>query len=408
MRNPDATTVTSPGTPSGPGTPTSPGTRSGAGTPTSPGTPSGATRRTPSVAQATLLVAEREIVTTARTRSFQISTGILLLAVLASILASGFLAGRESTTTVAVADGLEQVDVGGVPLAEAEGLELVPLDGDPDDVLAEGGVSAVVVPDAGHPTGVRIIAETEAPGMLVALFTVEPEVELLEPPQVDDGARYLVAFGFGFVFLLSATGFGSMIAQNTVQEKQSRIVEILLATVPPRALLGGKIIGNSVLAVAQTAALAAVAVLGLAITGQTEMLSALGAPVVWFVGFFVVGFVLLAGIFAASASLVSRQEDVGSVMGPAMMLTMAPYFLVILLNGNPVAMTVLSYVPFSAPVAMPTRLFVGEAAWWEPLIALALLLVAAALVIALGAKIYERSLLRVGPRAKLREVLAGE
>lgn len=367
------------------------------------------TRRTPSVAEATLLVAEREVVTTARTRSFQISTAILLLAVLASILVSGFVAGRDSTTTVAVADGLEQVEAGGVPLSAVEGLELVPLEGrDPADVLAEEDVSAVVVGDTTHPTGVRIIAETDAPVMLVALFTVEPQVELLDPPQVDDGARYLVSFGFGFVFLLSATGFGSMIAQNTVQEKQSRIVEILLATVPPRALLGGKIIGNSVLAVGQTAALAAVAVLGLALTGQSELLSALGAPVVWFVGFFVVGFVLLAGIFAASASLVSRQEDVGAVMGPAMMLTMTPYFLVILLNDNPVAMMIMSYVPFSAPVAMPTRLFLGEATWWEPLVALVLLVAAAAVVIAIGAKIYERSLLRVGPRARLREVLAGE
>ncbi len=364
-------------------------------------------RSAPTFAQSVLLVAEREIVTTARTRSFQVSAAILVIAVLGSILLGALLSGRETTTTVAVGPGVGDVTAGGVALDEVEGLELVPLDGrDVRELVESGEVEAAVVRDPGSPAQVRVVAGESAPDVVLEALTVRPEVELLDPPSVDDGARYLVSFAFGLVFLMSASGFGSMIAQNTVQEKQSRIVEILLSTVPPRALMAGKILGNSVLAIGQTTVIAAVAVLGLVLTDQTALLSALGAPVVWFVGFFVIGFVLVAGVFAASASLVSRMEDVGSVTGPAMIITMTPYFGVIFFNDNALVMQILSYVPFSSPVAMPTRLFLGEALWWEPVVALVLLVIGAALVVVVGARIYERSLLRMGPRAKLREVLS--
>jgi ABC-2 type transport system permease protein len=151
---------------------------------------------------------------------------------------------------------------------------------------------------------------------------------------------------------------------------------------------------------------AAVSVIGLMATGQDGLLSLLGAPLLWFILFFIVGFVLLAAIFAASASLVSRIEDSGSVLMPAMMLTMLPYFIVILFPENRLVMVVASYFPFSAPVAMPVRLFTGDAAWWEPLVSLAVLAVSAAAAIAVAARIYRRSLLNVGPRVRLREALA--
>lgn len=134
----------------------------------------------------------------------------------------------------------------------------------------------------------------------------------------------------------------------------------------------------------------------------------LGSPLVWFAVFFLFGFVLLASLFAAAAALVSRQEDIGSTTMPITMLVMAPYILVIIFNDNPpVVMTILSYVPFSAPVAMPVRLFVGEAQWWEPLLSLVILLATCVAAILVAAKIYENSLLRMGARVKLAEALSG-
>ena len=166
-------------------------------------------------------------------------------------------------------------------------------------------------------------------------------------------------------------------------------------------------IGNTVLAMGQIIGLAAIAIIGLTVTGQTAVLQGLGAPIVWFAIFFLFGFVLLAALFAAAASMVSRQEDIGSTTTPLTMLIMLPYFLVIFFNDNPTVMTVMSYIPFSAPVGMPVRLFLGEAQWWEPLLSLVILLATCVLAIWVGSKIYQNSLLRMGARVKLSEALRG-
>ena len=101
--------------------------------------------------------------------------------------------------------------------------------------------------------------------------------------------------------------------------------------------------------------------------------------------------------------MVSRQEDIGSTTIPLTMLIMAPYFLVIFFNDNPLVLTIMSYVPFSAPVGMPMRLFLGEAQWWEPiLVSLAILIATCVGAILVGARIYQNSLLRMGARVKLR------
>ena len=95
------------------------------------------------------------------------------------------------------------------------------------------------------------------------------------------------------------------------------------------------------------------------------------------------------------------------VMTPAMMMVMIPYFGVVFFADNSLIMTILSYVPFSAPVAMPVRMFLGEAQWWEPLLSLGLLAVCTAAVVALAAKIYAGSLLRTGTRVSVKDALRG-
>jgi ABC-2 type transport system permease protein len=350
---------------------------------------------------ATLLVAEREILSQVRAKAFIVSTVITLALVIGGIILSSVLSSRGAEATpVAV--------VGSAPAAveQADALKVTEVaDRDEaEELVRSEEVEAALVPDD-SPVGFSLIALDEAPEGLVAALSVSPEVELLDPSQTPGGLRILIGLAFGLVFMMAVLGSGATIMQNTVQEKQSRIVEILLAAVPARALLAGKILGNSVIGVGTAAAIAAAAALGLAITGQTELLDLLSAPLIWFVVFFIFGFVLVASVFAAGAALVSRQEDTGAVMTPAMMLVMIPYFGVVFFGENPLIMTVLSYIPFSAPVAMPVRLFFGEAEWWEPLISLGLLVVATAFVMLVASKIYTNSLLKMGSRVSLREAL---
>lgn len=369
-------------------------------------TPNPASNRpaVPGMVPSTLMVAEREILAQVRSKSFLISTAVMLVLVLAGIVLSSLFGDKlSSDTKVAVVPATAAV------IADVDGLEAVDAaDADAARALVESeDVSAAVLPDdsADNPLGVVVVGLDSAPQDVLGALAVTPPVELLQESATSDGLRYLVSLVFGLVFMMAAMSFGGTIAQNTVQEKQSRIVEILLSTVPPRALLGGKILGNTVLAVGQTAAIAAVAVIGLVVTGQDDTLGLIGAPVAWFVLFFLVGFVLLAAMFASAASLVSRIEDTGPVLTPVMMLVMIPYIGVLLFNDNDLVLTIMSYVPFTAPVAMPVRLFLGEASWWEPLLSLGVLAASAAVVTAIGARIYERSVLRTGGRIKLKDAL---
>jgi ABC-2 type transport system permease protein len=215
-----------------------------------------------------------------------------------------------------------------------------------------------------------------------------------------------VALGFGLVFFMSAITFGSIIAQSVVEEKQTRIVEILMASVPVRVLLAGKILGNSILAFGQIVVIAGLAGIGMLATGQDILLADIGPSLVWFAILFAFGFVLLAAMFAAASALVSRVEDVGSVTSPVTMLIMIPYFLVIFFNDNALVLGIMSYVPFSAPVGMPMRVFLGTAEWWEPLVSLGILAATTVAVVALGSRVYSNGLLKMGARVKLSEALA--
>ena len=367
------------------------------------------TTPTASPVHATWLVARREVLSQVRTKSFIISTVILLVAVFATTVFGGIAVSRSANATpVAVVSETEAV-LAGAPMID---LHVAPDDATAVQWVEDGAVDAAVIPvtNSDAPLRYKLVALDEVPAIVTMATSISPEVELLDQGSSDEewGLNYIVSLVFGIIFMMAVMTFGSTIAQNTVVEKQTRTVELLVSAVSSRVLLAGKILGISLLAIGQTAAVVLAGVLGLVITGQGSLLSMLTAPMLWFVVFFIFGFVLFAAIFAASASLVSRIEDTGSVLSPVIMLVMAPYFIVILFGTNPTVMAVSSYVPFTSIVAMPVRMFMGGVAWWEPVLSLLILALSDALVIAIAARIYRSSVLRTGPRLKLKEAWAGD
>ncbi len=355
----------------------------------------------PSFAQSVWLVSEREIGSKLRSKAFLISFGILFLGALALVIWGGLSAKDDSGTPVAVTADAQQF------VEDSPGLEVTDAAdrADAEALVASGDVDAAVVADQDSPTGFTVIGNTSVSTTILLALAQMPKVELLDPDGDAGMLGYLVAIGFGVVFLLAAQTFGSTIAASVVEEKQTRVVELLISAIPTRALLAGKVIGNTILAMGQILILAAIAVIGLTVTDQSEALQAIGAPIAWFAIFFLFGFILLASLFAAAAAMVSRQEDIGSTTMPLMLLIMAPYFLVIFFWDNPTVLAVMSYIPFSAPIGMPMRMFLGEALWWEPLLSLAILMATCVGAILLGARIYQNSLLRMGARVKLRDAL---
>ncbi|WP_242088949.1 ABC transporter permease [Curtobacterium sp. DN_7.5] len=348
------------------------------------------------------LVSAREIQARVRSKAFIVSALVLVLMVVASIVVSGIVGGAtaDDKTPVAVAEG--------VSLPSSAGLDVTPTatTAAAERLVRDGEVDAAIVP-SDDPLGFSVVGLDSTPTAVVQALSVSPEVELLDPDALPEGLVYIVALAFGVVFFASAVTFGQSIAQSVVEEKSTRVVEILMAAIPARALLAGKVLGNSVMAFAQIVAVAIAATIALAVTGQDNLFTLLGPSMLWFVGFFAVGFVLIAALFAASAVLVSRQEDVGSVTTPVMMLVMIPYVLIIVAYSNPTVLGVMSYVPFSAAIGMPMRIFLGSAAWWEPVLSLLVLLASVVVVILVGARIYENALLRTGSRVKLAEAIRG-
>ncbi|MBM7832615.1 ABC-2 type transport system permease protein [Agromyces cerinus] len=360
-------------------------------------------RRAPGFVETVRLISGREITMRMRSKAFLISTGVLMLAVLASVVLGSIFGSQSELPKVAVVAGATDVVEGNpaleaVPAADQDAAE---------QMLRDGDVEAIVAPAASEPLGIVVLGLESTPNEVVSALSVSPTVELLDPAAVDPMLAYFVAFGFGIVFFMSALTFGTTIAQSVVEEKQTRVVEILLSTVSARALLTGKVIGNSLLAFGQILAIAVLALLGLMLTGQRVLLGGLGPSVIWFIVFFAIGFVMLAALFAATAALVSRAEDIGTVTTPVTMLVMIPYFLVIFFNDNPTVLAIMSYVPFSAPVGMPMRVFLGTAEWWEPFVSLAILLATAALAVVIGERIYRNSLLKTGARVPWGEALKG-
>jgi len=339
------------------------------------------------LAAAARIVAAREIRVRLRDRMFLFSTVFFLLIGVASTVLPMVLAGGASSVAVA--------DAGYAATLEKAGLDVrtVADDAAAERLVRDGDVDAAVV------AGPQVLAMRDSPGDVVEALSTAPPVRLLDPDAVEPFLAFIVPFGLAFVFFFTSFLFGIQIAQSVTEEKQSRVVEILVASVPARALLAGKVGALTLLSFAQVALLSLVTLTGARLAGLDRGVLHLLQPAVgWFLAFFVLGFVMLAALWAAVGALAARQEDINGVSAPVQMAVMIPFFAVVFLTDNLPVLRVLSYIPFSAPIAMPVRIFNGDAAAWEPFAALVILAVLGVVLFWLVARLYEGSLLRTNGR----------
>jgi ABC-2 type transport system permease protein len=232
-------------------------------------------------------------------------------------------------------------------------------------------------------------------------------VTALDPDADEDGQRVIIAIiGVAVLYSLLIL-FGQFVAQGVVEEKASRVVELLLATMRPWQLLAGKIIGLGLLGLAQIALIAAVGVGGALAFDLVDVPGALVGTAVSLVLWFVLGYAFYAAIFAAVAALVSRQEDLQSVVMPTSMVLIAALVVGIQAAADPggAFARITSLTPGLSPLVMPVRQAAGEVAAWEVALAVVLMLVAIALIVRLGGRIYAGALLRTSGKTKLREAL---
>ncbi|NGY60211.1 ABC transporter permease [Lentzea sp. NEAU-D13] len=353
------------------------------------------TSKKASFSQATWLVAEREMKTLVTTKGFWIGFLFTVVALFAlTVLPTVF--GGDNPKVAAVGSAVQVVQGKQLDVQEVSTVQ------EAADLVRADDVEAAIVPDG---SGIKVLALNDPPNDVIRELVQSPPVELLEASAVNNGQRSVTVVVFGLVFLMFGMG-GAAIAQSTVTEKQTRIVEILVSTVPVRALLAGKILGHTILTLGQVVVLALTAPIALRVAGLGELLGVVAPALGWFVPFVMLGFVLISSMWAVAGSLVSRQEDLGSTMGVVMLAVMGPYFGVQFFHENPAVLAVMSFVPFTAGVAMPVRLFAQQAEAWEALVSLGILAATVTVILLVASRLYTGSLMQTGGRVKLSKAWA--
>lgn len=381
------------------------------------------------------IIARREFVERARDRGFVISTAITLV-ILVGVIAATAIFGRgtrfdlvvvgEGSRTigeqvVAAARALE-IDVTIRTLGEEDAATRAVRDGEADAALLDSE---------------RILVESDPPAQLVGLIQAvslrarsqqaleasglsEQEVRealdqrplsvrALEP--IDDRRRENSTIAFVGVLALYGQlfAYGYWIASGVVEEKSSRVVEVLLATVRPSQLLRGKILGIGVLGLAQLVLIAVVGLVAAGLVGSLDFPSGATAAIAIVLLWFVLGYFFYAGLFAVAGSIVTRQEDLQTTMTPLTILIVASFLIGITASGNPSSTlaTVASLLPPSAPLVMPSRLVLGETSLFGALLSAGVSIATTIALVPIATRIYSGAVLRTG-RVRIRQVLRAD
>ncbi len=374
------------------------------------------------------LVAIRELRERAASRAFQVSTAFTLVVVIGGLAAAATLGGDDEQVftvggvaaprpgIVAAIELGSEARVEYTDFATAAELREAMLDGDP--AIGVVGSDTVL---SGPETSPELLALTTAAvaaaglderAMALGLSSTDVQELLGGGVRVedvtdasDDEGQSFIAFVGAILLFVSILTYGQWILIGVVEEKSSRVVEVVLGAVPAPHLLAGKVLGIGALGLAQ---LLLVLVIGLAGARSLDRvgLPELDAAAVAIITFwFILGFAFYATGFAVTGSLVSRQEEAQNASFPLTMVMTASYFVAATaLDGSDNAvLRILSLVPPFSPITMPVRQAGGDAALWEIAISVILMVVATLALLRIGGRIYSGGLLKTGGKVSLRE-----
>lgn len=383
--------------------------------------------------QAVLLVARREFTTQVRSRSFVIGLLVTLALFGGIALLGGFIAGQSSNPSLGVTPetaalrpaleataatqdvtlriepvddgaGRERVDSGDLDAlltGSAGGYELLGRDTVDSELQAVVGTAVQQQALAGA------LAESGVDAAQLAQQS-QVAVDTLVPADPNRGEQLALAIIGTVLLFISLSGYGQLVATGVVEEKQSRVVELLLATIKPWQLLAGKVLGLGAVGLLQLVILGVIGTVAAAAGGLLTVPGAAAGMFAMVVLWYLIGFFLFAALYAAIGSTVSRQEELNSVVTPLIFVLMIPFILVVnLLPNDPrnELAAVLSFVPFLSQTVMPARYALGVAPLWEVGVSALIALVAVVVVVRLAGRVYENSILRTGARVGLREAL---
>ena len=385
------------------------------------------------------LVAQREVRERIRGRVFQVGTAIILLVVVAAIVIPVLTKSKSKPEQVGLVGSLStelRTAVTARATAIGTSIAFVP---EADEAAADADVRAgkvslaivdakqVVVdtvPNADDTsTTAQLTGATaqilgtaaafQAAGLSAAqadaISHAKPAPVLGLRPAANKHKKHSPASVFTLVLVfVMLSQYSTWILTGVVEEKTSRVVEVLLAAVRPAQLLGGKVLGIGLVAAAQATVLVGIS-LGLSAAVGSDLLHGTG-PVTVLVAllWLVLGYAFYCWVYAAAGSTVERQEQVQSLAFPLTIPVLVGYIasIGVASTGTPnTFVEVLAYLPPTAPFAMPTLVSIGAATWWQFAISVVLSTVSTIAVARLATSVYRRAILRTGRRVRIRELM---
>lgn len=224
---------------------------------------------------------------------------------------------------------------------------------------------------------------------------------------------YIMIFALYMVILL----YGQMVATNVATEKSSRAMELLITSANPTSMMFGKVIASCLAGLLQIVTIFGSAVVFYAINkpywkGNAIIESIFDIPpelLGYMLLFFVLGFLIYAFMFGAVGSTASKLEDINTSVMPVTMIFIIGFVVVMTTMGsgemdNPI-LKICSYIPFTSPMAMFTRIAMTSVAWYEIAISVAILVLSVFGIGVLAAKIYRVGVLMYGTPPKMKEII---
>ena len=356
--------------------------------------------------QAAWLVSNRETTTASRSPLFYVTALVIGLAVLAALvigLGNADSTSEGSDTAVAVVGIGEQAPLFeqqlGMTVLDAESVEVA------QEMVRNGEADAALIPDVTGQGNDTIVALNSEPTAVLDKFAPQMPVTYLEPPAVNTEAAKALGWGLAFLLIASVMTLGALLYSNMRVEKRNRIAEIIAATIPAKSAAWGRVYGLTLLSLGYLAIAVGVLLLGLSIASRTSLAVSMMPGLGWFAGLFLLAHLLFLSLYLWAATAAKRRgRQVGAGLTVILVLggALAPLFFL----DDFEVLKWMSWIPFTAPVATPLRYFASQAEWWEGLIALGSVLVAALIAFALASAAYRRNLLRgsgrTGKTAKVK------
>lgn len=391
-----------------------------------------------------LLVARREIITRLRQRSFVVATMLIVVAILAAgvVFRIGYDSFMGTNKVVAVSAEaqelgklLKKVDpsakiVNLPPGMDLQKVAVLGVDGKEVSYVLDGTIEAPKFIANGQPDPAQVAAIGTAArnaALLKMVDELDGDVGQVEhvvqesAPTVEDAnksvslgsanfdpRRFTLGVAIATLLFFSILFGGSMLATGVVEEKSSRVIEVLLAAIRPFQLLTGKILGISIVVICQIALFLGAGVVAVMLAGQLHALDGIWqSNLLLLIPWLLIGFFSYALLFGSLSSLISRQEEIGAITSTLTLTVMVPFYLSLYLipfEPNSWATKVLSFVPLFSPFMMPMRHAFGSSLS-EQVIAMFLNVITIPLLAFLASRVYRYSVLRTGSRVKLRDAL---